>query len=33
MEPVLRILPLGSGLVMIGLGTALALLGMRLRRG
>ncbi|MFI9828263.1 hypothetical protein ACIHIX_11290 [Streptomyces sp. NPDC051913] len=32
-EPVLRVLPLGSGLVLIGLGLALALLGMRLRRG
>ncbi|SNX62545.1 hypothetical protein SAMN06272735_4329 [Streptomyces sp. TLI_55] len=32
-EPVLRILPLGSGLVLIGLGLALALLGVRLRRG
>ncbi|MFI8531451.1 hypothetical protein ACIGMX_14500 [Streptomyces aquilus] len=32
-EPVLRILPLGSGLVLIGLGLGLALLGVRLRRG
>jgi hypothetical protein len=32
-EPVLRILPLGSGLVLIGLGLGLALLGARLRRG
>ncbi|MYX96736.1 hypothetical protein GT045_18430 [Streptomyces sp. SID486] len=31
-EPVLRILPLGSGLVLIGLGLGLALLGLRLRR-
>ncbi|OPG01406.1 hypothetical protein B1R27_37150 [Streptomyces sp. GKU 895] len=31
-EPVLRILPLGSGLVLIGLGLGLALLGVRLRR-
>ncbi|WP_405734408.1 hypothetical protein OG885_22475 [Streptomyces sp. NBC_00028] len=31
-QPVLRILPLGSGLVLIGLGLALALLGVRLRR-
>ena len=31
-DPVLRILPLGSGLVLIGLGLALALLGVRLRR-
>jgi len=31
-EPVLRILPLGSGLVLIGLGLGLALLGARLRR-
>ncbi|MFF9021770.1 hypothetical protein [Streptomyces eurythermus] len=30
--PVLRILPLGSGLVLIGLGLGLALLGLRLRR-
>ncbi|MFI9821042.1 hypothetical protein ACIHFC_11310 [Streptomyces sp. NPDC052013] len=32
-EPVLRILPLGSGLVLIGLGCGLAFLGLRLRRG
>ncbi|MDN3023644.1 hypothetical protein [Streptomyces sp. S.PB5] len=32
-EPVLRILPLGSGMVLIGLGLALAMLGVRLRRG
>ncbi|WP_133169067.1 hypothetical protein [Streptomyces sp. DH-12] len=31
-EPVLRILPLGSGLVLIGLGCALAHLGLRLRQ-
>ncbi|WP_053661014.1 hypothetical protein [Streptomyces sp. MMG1121] len=30
--PVLRILPLGSGLVLIGLGLGLAFLGLRLRR-
>ncbi|NEV89082.1 hypothetical protein GUR47_20750 [Streptomyces tendae] len=32
-EPVLRVLPLGSGLVLIGLGLALGLAGLRLRRG
>ncbi|MFJ6665714.1 MULTISPECIES: hypothetical protein [unclassified Streptomyces] len=32
-EPTLRILPLGSGLVLIGLGLGLAFLGLRLRRG
>ncbi|MEU8029377.1 hypothetical protein AB0C13_12205 [Streptomyces sp. NPDC049099] len=32
-EPVLQILPLGSGLVLIGLGLALAFLALRLRRG
>ncbi|MFD9004886.1 hypothetical protein ACFV0T_28670 [Streptomyces sp. NPDC059582] len=32
-EPVLQILPLGSGLVLIGLGLGLAFLGLRLRRG
>ncbi|WP_148663816.1 hypothetical protein [Streptomyces ambofaciens] len=32
-EPVLRVLPLGSGLVLIGLGLALGLVGLRLRRG
>ncbi|MGV4981542.1 hypothetical protein ACVB8X_00140 [Streptomyces sp. NRAIS4] len=32
-EPVLQILPLGSGLVLIGLGLALAFLGLKLRRG
>ncbi|MFD3835909.1 hypothetical protein ACFWWC_06565 [Streptomyces sp. NPDC058642] len=32
-EPVLRILPLGSGLVLIGLGLGLAFLGLRVRRG
>ncbi|WEO96374.1 hypothetical protein A6P39_021360 [Streptomyces sp. FXJ1.172] len=31
-EPVLQILPLGSGLVLIGLGLGLAFLGLRLRR-
>jgi uncharacterized protein YjeT (DUF2065 family) len=31
-EPVLRLLPLGSGLVLIGLGLGLAFLGLRLRR-
>ncbi|MFI7499335.1 hypothetical protein ACIBVL_12625 [Streptomyces sp. NPDC049687] len=31
-EPVLRILPLGSGLVLIGLGLALGLAALRLRR-
>ncbi|MEU0004073.1 hypothetical protein ABZ079_07175 [Streptomyces sp. NPDC006314] len=31
-EPVLQILPLGSGLVLIGLGLGLALLGLRLRK-
>ncbi|MGW4568706.1 hypothetical protein ACWEN3_42285 [Streptomyces sp. NPDC004561] len=31
--PVLRILPLGSGLVLIGLGLGLAFLGLRLRKG
>ncbi|MEU3028837.1 hypothetical protein ACPCBC_22510 [Streptomyces incarnatus] len=31
-EPALRILPLGSGLVLIGLGLGLAFLGLRLRR-
>ncbi|WP_461073382.1 hypothetical protein [Streptomyces pseudoechinosporeus] len=32
-EPVLRVLPLGSGLVLIGLGLGLAFLGLRVRRG
>jgi len=32
-EPVKRIVPLGSGLVLIGLGFGLAFLGLRLRRG
>ncbi len=32
-EPVVRALPLGSGLVLIGLGLALAFVGLRLRRG
>ncbi|MYS49163.1 hypothetical protein GTW46_03625, partial [Streptomyces sp. SID6013] len=32
-EPVLRVLPLGTGLVLIGLGLALGLVGLRLRRG
>ncbi len=31
-EPVLRILPLGSGLVLMGLGFALAFLGLRMRQ-
>ncbi|MFD6324744.1 hypothetical protein ACFWOL_18155 [Streptomyces sp. NPDC058442] len=31
-EPVVRILPLGSGLVLIGLGLGLAFVGLRLRR-
>ena len=31
-EPVLRILPLGSGLVLIGLGLGFAFIGLRLRR-
>ncbi|NEA83821.1 hypothetical protein G3I30_33310, partial [Actinospica acidiphila] len=30
--PVLRILPLGSGLVLMGLGFALAFLGLRMRQ-
>jgi hypothetical protein len=32
-EPVLQILPLGSGLVLIGLGLGLAFVALRLRRG
>jgi hypothetical protein len=32
-EPVLQVLPLGSGLVLIGLGLGLAFVGLRLRRG
>ncbi|MCK1822678.1 hypothetical protein MTQ10_24525, partial [Streptomyces sp. XM83C] len=32
-EPVLRILPLGSGLVLVGLGLGCAFVGLRLRRG
>ncbi|MET9731874.1 hypothetical protein ABZZ79_14830 [Streptomyces sp. NPDC006458] len=32
-EPVLEVLPLGSGLVLIGLGLGLAFVGLRLRRG
>ncbi|MFE1881092.1 hypothetical protein [Streptomyces diastatochromogenes] len=32
-EPTLQILPLGSGLVLIGLGLGLAFLGLRVRRG
>ncbi|MFJ1605358.1 hypothetical protein ACIOHS_18610 [Streptomyces sp. NPDC088253] len=32
-EPVLRILPLGGGLILIGLGLGLAFLALRLRRG
>ncbi|MET8831051.1 hypothetical protein ABZX40_15490 [Streptomyces sp. NPDC004610] len=31
--PVVRILPLGSGLMLIGIGLGLAFLGLRLRRG
>ncbi|MBZ9643303.1 hypothetical protein K8369_28800, partial [Streptomyces sp. PSKA30] len=31
-EPVLKILPLGSGLVLIGLGLGLAFLALRVRR-
>ncbi|MFE6337644.1 hypothetical protein ACFVP3_16465 [Streptomyces sp. NPDC057806] len=31
-EPVFQVLPLGSGLVLIGLGLGLAFLGLRLRR-
>ncbi|MGW3107461.1 hypothetical protein [Streptomyces sp. NPDC001100] len=31
-EPVLRILPLGSGLILIGLGLGLAFIGLRVRR-
>ena len=31
--PVLKVLPLGSGLVLVGLGLALAFVGLRLRRG
>lgn len=32
-EPVLRIVPLGSGLILIGLGLGLAFLALRVRRG
>ncbi|MFJ8081711.1 hypothetical protein ACIQ6Y_13970 [Streptomyces sp. NPDC096205] len=32
-EPMLHVLPLGSGMVLIGLGLALAFVGLRLRRG
>jgi hypothetical protein len=32
-EPVLRILPLGSGLILIGLGLGLAFIALRVRRG
>ncbi|MEV6002785.1 hypothetical protein AB0M25_26810 [Streptomyces griseomycini] len=32
-EPVLRILPLGSGLVLIGLGLGLAFVALRMRQG
>lgn len=32
-EPVLKILPLGGGLILIGLGLGLAFLALRLRRG
>ncbi|MFE9092796.1 hypothetical protein [Streptomyces sp. NPDC007264] len=31
-EPVVEILPLGSGLILVGLGLAIALLALRLRR-
>ncbi|MFD8518542.1 hypothetical protein [Streptomyces capillispiralis] len=32
-EPVLRILPLGSGLMLIGLGLGLAFVALRMRQG
>ncbi|MFE9608128.1 hypothetical protein [Streptomyces sp. NPDC006012] len=32
-EPAMRLLPLGSGLILIGLGLGLAFLGLRVRRG
>ena len=32
-EPMLRILPLGSGLILIGLGLGLAFIALRVRRG
>ncbi|WP_048581392.1 hypothetical protein [Streptomyces viridochromogenes] len=32
-EPVLQVLPLGTGLVLVGLGLGLAFVGLRLRRG
>jgi hypothetical protein len=32
-EPVLRILPLGSGLMLIGLGFGLAFVALRMRQG
>ncbi|MGC0330745.1 hypothetical protein RKD23_003735 [Streptomyces sp. SAI-170] len=32
-EPMMHVLPLGSGMVLIGLGLALAFVGLRLRRG
>ncbi|MER5828039.1 hypothetical protein ABT086_38915, partial [Streptomyces mirabilis] len=32
-QPVLKILPLGGGLILIGLGLGLAFLALRLRRG
>ncbi|MEU6887285.1 hypothetical protein ABZ918_19060 [Streptomyces viridosporus] len=32
-EPVLRILPLGSGLMLIGLGLGLAIIALRMRQG
>jgi hypothetical protein len=32
-DPALAVLPLGSGLILIGLGLGLAFLGLRVRRG
>lgn len=32
-EPVLRVLPLGGGLILVGLGLGLAFVGLRVRRG
>ncbi|MGW3493193.1 hypothetical protein [Streptomyces sp. NPDC001020] len=32
-KPTLEVLPLGSGLILVGLGLGLALLALRLRRG